>query len=118
MPNYKLSYFDFDGGRAEAIRIALHSGNIPFDDHRISFKQFAEFRTHTTFTSIPVLEIDGQMVTQTNAILSYIGKQTHLYPTDDLQALYCEEVMSAIEDLSHHLSITFGLKDEVLKQTK
>ncbi|BCE00321.1 glutathione S-transferase family protein [Marinicellulosiphila megalodicopiae] len=118
MPNYKLSYFDFDGGRAEAIRIAFHSGKIEFDDHRLSFAQFAEFRQSTPFNSIPVLEIDGNLITQTNPILSYIGKLTHLYPINDLQALYCEEVMSAIEDISHHLVKTFGLKDDELKQAR
>ncbi|MCJ8312621.1 MAG: glutathione S-transferase family protein [Saccharospirillaceae bacterium] len=118
MPNYKLTYFDFDGGRAEAIRIAFHSQNIKFEDHRISFAQFAQFRKTTPFNSIPVLNIDSILVTQTNPILSYVGKMTKLYPTDDLQILYCEEVMSAIEDISHQLVKTFGLKDDVLKQAR
>ncbi len=60
MPQYKLSYFDFDGGRGEPIRIALHAANIEFEDIRLSFPEFGEMRNNTRFNSVPVLEIDDQ----------------------------------------------------------
>ena len=31
MPSYKLTYFDFAGGRGEPIRIALHAAGVAFD---------------------------------------------------------------------------------------
>jgi glutathione S-transferase len=67
------------------------------------------------FNALPVLDIDGKAVTQSSAICRYIGKKAGLYPTDDLQALYCDEVMDAVEDLSHHISTTFGLQGEELR---
>ncbi len=115
MPSYKLTYFDFDGGRGEPIRIALHAAGIDFEDHRLSFAEFGEMRRGTRFNSVPVLEIDGAAVTQSNAISRYIGKMAGLYPEDDLQALYCDEVMDALEDLSHYLVRTFGLEGEELR---
>lgn len=118
MPSYKLTYFDFDGGRAEPIRIAFHAAGIAFDDDRISFKQFGEMRQGTRFNSVPVLEIDGAVVTQTNAIGRYVGKMAGLYPEDDLQALYCDEVTSAFEDISHHVVHTFGLEGDKLRQAR
>jgi len=51
MPQYKLSYFDIDGGRAEAIRIAFHAGGIDFEDHRISFPEFGEMRSEIRFNA-------------------------------------------------------------------
>ena len=36
MPNLKLTYFDFDGGRGEPIRPALAIGGIPFADDRLT----------------------------------------------------------------------------------
>jgi glutathione S-transferase len=115
MANYKLTYFDFDGGRAEPIRITFHAAGIDFEDHRISFPEFGEMRGNTRFSSVPVLEIDGAAITQSNAICRYVGKMAGLYPEDDLQALYCDEAMGAIEDLLHYVVHTFGLEGEDLK---
>ena len=115
MPKYKLTYFDFDGGRAEPIRIAFHAGGIEFEDHRISFQEFGEMRQTTPFNAVPVLEMDGAAITQTNAIGRYVGKMVGLYPEDDLQALYCDEVMSAYEDISNHVVQTFGLEGDELR---
>jgi len=115
MPSYKLTYFDIDGGRAEPIRIAFHAAGIAFEDNRISFPEFGEMRSTTRFNAVPVLEIDGAQVTQSNALSRYVGKMAGLYPADDLQALYCDEVLGALEDLSNHIVRTFGLPEEELK---
>jgi glutathione S-transferase len=118
MANYKLTYFDFDGGRAESIRIAFHAAGIEFEDHRISFQEFGEVRKSTPFNAVPVLAIDGAAITQTNAIGRYVGKMAGLYPEDDMQALYCDEVTSAFEDISNHVVQTFGLEGDDLKAAR
>jgi len=115
MPSYKLTYFDFDGGRGEPIRIAFHVAGIDFEDNRLSFPEFGEMRQGTRFNSLPVLEIDGAAVTQSNALCRYVGKMAGLYPADDLQALYCDEVLDALEDISHYIVPTFGLEGEELR---
>ncbi|MDH3747336.1 MAG: glutathione S-transferase family protein [Gammaproteobacteria bacterium] len=115
MSSYKLTYFDFDGGRGEPIRIAFHVAGIEFEDNRISFPEFKEMRQGMRFTSVPVLEIDGAAVTQSNAISRFVGKMAGLYPADDLQALYCDEVLGALEDLSHQIVRSFGLQGEELR---
>lgn len=118
MANYKLTYFDFDGGRAEPLRIAFHAAGIDFEDHRISFPEFGEMRGNLRFNAVPVLEIDGTVVTQSNAMNRYVGKMAGLYPTDDLQALYCDEVMDALEDLLHYIVQTFFLEGDELKEAR
>jgi len=115
MSIYKLTYFDFDGGRAEPIRISFHTAGIDFEDNRISFVEFGEMRSGTRFNSVPVLEIDGAQITQSNALSRYVGRMAGLYPADDLQALYCDEVLGALEDLSHYIVRTFGLQEEELQ---
>ena len=115
MTIYKLTYFDLDGGRAEPIRIAFHAAGIDFEDDRISFAEFQEMRKSTHFHCVPVLEIDGAQVTQSNAVSRYVGKMADLYPDDDLQALYCDEALGAIEDVSHRIVGTFGLEGEELR---
>jgi glutathione S-transferase len=118
MAHYKLIYFDFDGGRGEPIRIAFHAAGIEFEDERWSFPEFQEKRRGTRFNALPVLEIDGNAVTQSTAMCRYIGKMAGLYPEDDLQALYCDEVMDATEDLTHIIVRTFGLEGDELKQAR
>lgn len=118
MPNYKLTYFDFDGGRGESARIAFHMGAIAFDDDRVSFAQFSAMRASTPFNALPVLWIDGAPVSQSNAINRYVGKLAGLYPEDTLQALYCDEAMDAVEDLGLHIGLTIGLKDAALKEAR
>ena len=118
MTNIKLKYFDFDGGRGEPVRIALHHGGIEFEDDRISFQEFMETRESTRFNSVPTMEIDGTGVTQTNAMLRYVGKKVGLYPEDELQAFYCDEPMEAIEDLLHRIVATFGVEGDELKAAR
>ena len=85
MPRLKLSYFDFQGGRGEPARLALAIGGIPFEDDRVS-TDWAKRKGQTPFGSLPVLDVDGQIVTQSNAINRYVGKLTDLYPADAWQA--------------------------------
>lgn len=118
MSKYKLTYFNFDGGRGESIRIAFHSAGIDFEDNRVTFPEFGEIRSTLPFNCVPVLEIDGVAVTQSIGINAYVGKLAGLYPSDDLQALYCDEALGAVEDMTHYLVQTFGLEGEDLKQAR
>lgn len=118
MAKYKLTYFDIHGGRGEPIRIALHAAKQNFEDNRISFPEFGEMRKQFRFSAVPTLEIDGKLITQSNAISRYVGKLAGLYPDDPLQALYCDEALGAVEDLTHYYVQTFGLKGDELKQAR
>ena len=118
MSQYKLTYFDFDGGRGEPIRIALHAAGIQFDDIRWSFPEFGENRQKLRFCAVPTLEIEDQSFTQSNALSRYIGKLGGLYPDDAMQALYCDEVLEALEDLNHYVVQTFGLTGDELKKAR
>ena len=118
MTQFKLIYFDFDGGRAESIRLAFHIGGIDFEDVRLKFPEFREAQPFFRFHALPLLEIDSQPITQSNAHLRYVGKLAGLYPTDDLQALYCDEVMGAVEDVGHAVGKTLGLQGDALKQAR
>lgn len=118
MSNIKVTYFDMNGGRGEPIRLALHCMGQSFEDHRFSFAEFAEVRKGTPFGQVPVVEIDGEQITQCNALGRYFAKQAGLYPEDAYQALMCDEVMDAIEDLSYKLGGTLGLEGEALKNAR
>ena len=113
-----MTYFDFHGGRGEPIRIAFHKAGIELEDHRISFEEFMKTRDEMRFNCAPVMMIDGVEVTQSNSLLRYVGKKAGLYPDDELQALYCDEAMDAIEDMLHQVVHTFGLEGDELKAAR
>ena len=94
MAKLKLTYFDFDGGRGEPARLVAFIGGVPFEDERIGVADWPKFRDKTPFLAMPVLEVDGKAVTQSNSIIRYLGKLTGLYPKDEWQALLCDEVMA------------------------
>ena len=118
MPQLKLSYFDFHGGRAEPVRLALHIGGIPFEDHRFAFTQFAEVRKSTPFGQVPTLMVDGVQVTQCDSILRYAGKLAGLYPLEAFQALLCDEVMYVVEEASVKMGPTFRMTGDAQREAR
>jgi glutathione S-transferase len=118
MAKLKLTYFDFDGGRGEPARLALSIGGVAFEDQRIGVGDWPTFRDKTPFLAMPVLEVDGKPVTQSNSILRYLGKLTGLYPKDEWQALLCDEVMDACEDIGTRIGNTINMPDAAKKQAR
>ena len=118
MTQLKLTYFDFHGGRGEPARLALHIGGISFEDHRFAFPEFAEVRKNTPFGQVPTLMVGDVQVTQCDAINRYVGKLAGLYPTDNFQALLCDEVMSVVEDATVRLGTTFRMTGEAQKAAR
>ena len=118
MPKLVLTYFDFDGGRGEAARLVMHLAGIPFEDKRIAGKDWPALRDSTPFQAMPVLEVDGKVITQSNTINRYLGKLAGLYPKDDWQAALVDEVMDAVEDISTKIANTIFLEDEAKKKAR
>lgn len=116
MPKLKLTYFDIHGGRGEPARLAMYIGGVDFEDKRISFRQFGDAHSGFPFNRVPMLEIDGLELSQCNTINRYVGKLAGLYPTDPLQAAFCDEVMDAVEDIVSKVVATFPIEDETEKK--
>lgn len=118
MPQLKLTYFDFHGGRAEPVRLALHIGGVAFEDYRFAHAEFAEVRKTTPFGQVPTLQVDGVQVTQCDSILRYAGRLAGLYPTDPSQALLCDEVMYVVEEAGVKLGPSFRMTGEAQKEAR
>jgi glutathione S-transferase len=65
---------------------------------------------------VPLLEIDGVPLSQCNSINRYAAKLAGLYPTDPLQAAFCDEAMDAVEDIVSQVTVTMRIKDESEKK--
>ena len=112
MHTLRLHYFDFHGGRGEVARLVMALGEIPFEDHRIPLTEWPAARDSMPLRALPVLEVDGEAITQSNSINRFLGRLTKLYPVDPLEALRCDEVMDAVEDVITGLVATFGIEDQ------
>lgn len=111
MPKLKLSYFDFHGGRGEVARMTLQMGGIEYEDHRIPVAEWDDYKPNTPYGALPVLEVDGVQIAQSNAINRYCGKLAGYYPEDALEAAFCDEAMDATEEFSAAIIATFGIED-------
>jgi glutathione S-transferase len=118
MPKLTLTYFDFDGGRGEPARLALQIGGIAFEDRRIPGKDWPKFRDQTPFQAMPVLDVDGKVVTQSNTINRYVGRLAGLYPKDEWQAVLCDEAMDVAEDISTKIGNTIALEGDQKKKAR
>lgn len=106
--------------------------NIPFEDIRAK-EQLNEIKPRSPFGAFPIMEIDGEILSQSPAMATYVGKlgsvfdyssvdaspdeaYPRLYPTDDdifVQAK-CDEIINGCGDVTNTIASTFGLpKDEV-----
>ena len=112
MHDLKLDYFDFHGGRGEVARLVFAIGNIPFEDNRIPVADWASFRDEAPLHAIPVLHVDGEAITQSNSINRFAGRLANLYPQDPVEALRCDEIMDAIEDVLPKVVATFSIEEE------
>ena len=97
----KLTYLGIKG-LAEPIRLSFFISKIPFEDERISYSEIDKRRNVFPNGQVPVMEIDGELYGQSNAILRWAGRQGKLY-TDDIQ-LRCDAVLGCIDDINKSLS--------------
>ncbi len=118
MTKLKLTYFDFSGGRAEPARLAMHIGEVPFEDYRFAASDFPEVRKATPLNQVPTLHVNDVQITQSDAIIRYVGRLAGLYPEDDFQALLCDEAMGALEDINIKIGASFGLKGDDLETAR
>lgn len=117
MAQFKITYFDFPGGRGEDCRLALHIGDADFEDDRLPGPTWAERKSGTPFGALPVLEVEGKgTLAQSNAILAYLGRQLDLHPTDAWDAARHEAIMASVEELREKVAATTQVKDPAEKQ--
>ncbi|TMW62183.1 hypothetical protein Poli38472_009676 [Pythium oligandrum] len=116
VPTLKLVYLNA-AARAECIRLALYMGNIPFQDVRLSRQEFDELKPTLPYNQLPVLEVNGQVIAQSQAILRYAGRLSGLYPVNDpLAALQVDELLGSIDELGAKVGTT--LREQDLEKRK
>lgn len=117
MAQIKLSYFDVPGGRGEECRIAMFMSGVDFEDDRIPFADWPQRKAGTPLGALPVMTVEGKgTITQSGAILTYLGRTLGLHPTDPWEAARHEALLGASEDLRAAMVPTFYMQDEAEKK--
>jgi glutathione S-transferase len=91
----KFYYFDLYG-KGEAIRVLFDQAKVDYEDVRVTGPTWIALKADKEkcpFGQVPVLEDDGKVYTQSNAILRYIGTKYGLYPKDAVQAYECDQLI-------------------------
>ncbi|TMW60518.1 hypothetical protein Poli38472_000560 [Pythium oligandrum] len=110
-PKIKVVYFNA-AARAESVRLAFYIGNVPFEDVRLSHQEFGALKETYPYGQLPVIEVDGEVIAQSEGMLRYAGRLTGLYPVNDpVAALKIDELLGSMDELMSKLSPSFREQD-------
>ena len=116
----KLYYFDITG-LAEPIRLLLNHAKVPFEDIRIKREEWPSKKNDPLFEfhSMPVLVLaDGTKITQSNAIMEYLGSKYGYLPTDEKSTYIIRNVMETINDMGRPAFEVFNKNPDIDAATK
>ncbi|XP_058527833.1 glutathione S-transferase A4-like [Ochotona princeps] len=97
----KLYYF-YGRGRMEPVRWLLAAAGVEFEEEFIETREEYEKLQNDgslLFGQLPLVEIDGMMLTQTRAIMSYIAAKYNLYGKDLNERVRIDMYIDGIMDL-------------------
>ncbi|GMR35091.1 hypothetical protein PMAYCL1PPCAC_05286, partial [Pristionchus mayeri] len=99
MPEYKLYYFPVHG-LGEVTRQVFKLAEVEFEDVRISYETWHEFKDKTPFGQMPVLEVDGQQIPQSFAIARYVAKLHGLAGATPFEAAWVDALADQFKDFN------------------
>jgi len=92
-----LSYFELYG-RGEAARMILNYGKVDFTDNRVNREEFGEMKAAGKCQQLPILECDGKVMNQSEAIARYCAIKAGMYNSSNPEACWRDD--SIIDTLS------------------
>jgi glutathione S-transferase len=113
-----LTYFGFEGSRGLECRLALSLAGVPFEDIRINREQWTALKPTTPFGGLPILQVDGRTLANSNAILAYVGRTHGLLPEDPWAAAEHEAILQSVEDFRNKMPDIRALDAEDAKEAR
>jgi len=108
----KIYYWKLAFWRAEVLRAGLFMQDIEFENV-IEKDKIAELRAQkrVPFGALPVMEIDGRILSQTQAMATFVGKLGNMYPPNEniLAQAKCDEIINGCTDVTNTVAKTFGM---------
>ncbi|XP_066602080.1 glutathione S-transferase-like isoform X2 [Prorops nasuta] len=116
-PSYKLIYFNARG-RAEHIRYIFAYAGINYVDERITKEEWPELKKSMPYGVLPVLEVDGKPITQSNAVARYLARKHNLVGRDEWESMLCDVLVDTLGDLKQFISQYRTEEDPLKKEEK
>jgi len=114
MPTYKLTYFN-GRGRAEIIRLVFAAAGVDYQDFRLERDQWPSHKADTPFGQVPMLEVDGVKLCQSNACARYLATKYNLAGKNELERAQADMIVDCLEDSLKPILSFFMEKDEAKK---
>nr|XP_022343675.1 glutathione S-transferase 1-like [Crassostrea virginica] len=112
MPKYVFHYFDIRG-RGEPGRMLFAMAGVPFKDDRIPQANWPQVKDKTPSGSLPYLEIDGTILTQSLVIFRHLARCFGLDGENLLDKAKVEEITEYLAEMKEAAFACFlGPQDE------
>ncbi|XP_057338639.1 glutathione S-transferase-like [Microplitis mediator] len=97
-PSYKLIYFN-SRGRAEHIRYIFAHAGVDYIDERVPKERWPEVKRSMPYGMLPVLEIDGKPIAQSNAVGRFLARKYGLAGQNEWESMLCDVLVDTLGDL-------------------
>ncbi|XP_011662551.2 glutathione S-transferase 1 [Strongylocentrotus purpuratus] len=124
MPNYKLTYFDARS-RGEPSRMLFHLVGQKYEDIRYDFEgeewpKIKGDRKRFPLGQLPVLDVDGKLLTQSRAIYRYIARQFpgDYYGKNNVESSRIDEILGIVADIEIAITPAFESTDAAKREAE
>lgn len=115
MPSYTLYYFN-GRGRAEICRMLFAAASIQYNDKRIEFSEWTQFKTKMPCHMLPILEIDTEtQVPQSMAISRYLAREFGFHGKNNLDMFKVDAICDSLFELFNDYMAMYNEKDAAKK---
>ncbi|KAI6232874.1 Cytosolic glutathione S-transferase 2B [Aphelenchoides fujianensis] len=100
MPNYRLTYFQ-PRALAECSRLVLVYSGQPFEDIRLTHDEFPKLKDTLglPYGQLPLLEVDGQKIVQSGAIVRFLAKRFGLNGANEFESAKADGIHAFYYDM-------------------
>ncbi|CEM30502.1 unnamed protein product [Vitrella brassicaformis CCMP3155] len=112
----RLLYFGVKG-RAEPIRLAFAIAGVDFEDVRLTERAFlSRCRSGSLpYEQLPVLEMEGHVLSQSFAIMTFVGRRTGLMPAEAWEEAKAAEFVLGVDEAYSAIAETVREEDVATK---
>ncbi|KAL4238080.1 hypothetical protein ACF0H5_002792 [Mactra antiquata] len=98
MPQYKLTYFKTRGA-AELSRLVFTLAGEKYVDERLEREEWQKVKHNTPLEALPVLEVDGVVVSQSAAIARFLARRFKLFGKTDMEEFAIDEAHEVFAEI-------------------